>query len=279
MQKLIALLISTVLTGCMAMPVYADDAEIPSGQFGSKYDALAKGYWSDEHDLTWTWYGKSECVIIGNGPKYSDLYPEVTDREALLKDYVNYPGEGLTNFNHRGEPKANVDEEVLLLLREFVNSFDWIHSDELTRVKAVYERIAAGRNGNRYGSSGSSAGAWTVLRDQEGVCADYAREFKWLADYVGLECVIYEPEVLHAANMVRINGQWITVDAQMGKDFFDNTVTLPVDFHIEYNRKENAYKESPAFNRVQEQSRWEEQYWNGEITYEVLQEKVAELYR
>lgn len=217
MQKLIALLISTVLTGFMAMPVYAEDAEIPSGQFGSKYDASAKGYWSDEHNLTWTWYGKSEYVIIGNGPKYSDLDPEVTDREALLKDYVNYPGEGLTNFNHRGEPKANVDEEVLLLLREFVNSFDWIHSDELTRVKAVYERIAAGRNGNRYGSSGSSAGAWTVLRDQEGVCADDAREFKWLADYVGLECVIYEPEVLHAANMVRINGQWITVDAQMGR--------------------------------------------------------------
>lgn len=250
-----------------------------SRQFGSRPDSETKGYWSDKNNLTWTWWDGSGSVVIGNGPKYSDLHPEVTDREYLLKEYVNYPGEGMTNLNSWGEPKANIDERALQLLREFVNSFDWINSDELTRAQAVYERIALGRHGNRYGSSYASKGAWVVLQYNEGVCADYAREFKWLATYVGLECEAYEPSAIHAANLVRINGQWITIDAQLGTSFFDNGVTVPVDFATEYNRVEEEYKQSDAQKRWEQERELEEKYWNGEITYEELQKLGSEIYK
>lgn len=249
-----------------------------NSQFGSRPDSETKGYWSDKNNLTWTWWDGSGSVVIGNGPKYSDLHPEVTDREYLLKEYVNYPGEGMTNLNSWGEPKANIDEGALQLLREFVNSFDWINSDELTRAKAVYDRIALGRHGNRYGSSYASKGAWVVLQYKEGVCADYAREFKWLANYVGLECVTYEPSVVHAANLVRINGQWITIDAQLGMSFFDNGVTVPVDFDIEYNRVENEYKQTDTYQRSRKLVELNEQLNRGEITEEEFNQKVDELY-
>lgn len=249
--------------------------------FGSLPDSAAKGYWSNKENLTWTWWDGSGSVVIGNGPKYSDLHPEVTDREALLKEYVNYPGEGLTNLSSWGEPKANYDEETLQLLREFVNSFDWINSDELTRMKAVHDRIAVGNYGNKYGTEGITReyNGWSVLRDKGGICMNYAGEFWRLAQYVGLECVTYSPKVNHEICMVRINGQWITVDPSMEVSFWDNGVTVPVDFDIEYHRVENEFKQSDTYEKVQEENKLEEQYWNGEITYEELQKKVADLYK
>lgn len=249
--------------------------------FGSLPDSAAKGYWSNKENLTWTWWDGSGSVVIGNGSKYSDLHPEVTDREALLKEYVNYPGEGLTNLSSWGEPKANYDEETLQLLREFVNSFDWINSDELTRMKAVHDRIAVGNHGNKYGTEGITReyNGWSVLRDKGGICMNYAGEFWRLAQYVGLECVTYSPKVNHEICMVRINGQWITVDPSMEVSFWDNGVTVPVDFDIEYHRVENEFKQSDTYEKVQEENKLEEQYWNGEITYEELQKKVADLYK
>lgn len=258
-----------------------------SRKFTSLPEMSAEGYWKDKNNLTWTWWGESdgysssdgESVVIGNGPKYSDLHPGITDREHLLKEYVNYPGEGLTNLNSWGEPKANFDEDDLQLLREFVNSFDWINSDELTRAQAVYERIALGRHGNKYGSSYASTGAWRVLMHKEGVCADYAGEFKRLAEYIGLECVYYSPSVMHAANLVKINGQWISIDPQLGSPFFDNTSTVPVDFDIEYNRSEKEYNESESGQRMDKWTMLNEQYERGEITYEELEQKIIDLYK
>lgn len=249
-------------------------------QFGSRPDSATKGYWSDKRNLTWTWWDGSGSVVIGNGPKYSDLHPDVTDPEFLLKEYVNYPGEGMTNLSSWGEPKANYDDETLQLLKEFVNSFDWINSDELTRAKAVHDRIAVGNHGNKYGTKGITReyNGWSVLRDKGGYCMNYAGEYRRLAQYVGLDCVEYSPNINHKICMVKINGQWITVDPSMEVSFWDNGVTVPVDFQIEHGRKEQEFKNSDVYNRIQEQNKLEEKYWSGEITYEELQEKVAEIY-
>lgn len=251
------------------------DAAAPDS--GQAESASARGYWSDTDHLTWT-RSDGSVVVIGNGPRYADLHPEVTDREALLKEYVNNPGDGVANQNSKGEPKANYEEGALQLLREFVNSFDWIHSDELTRLKAVHDRIALGRHGNTYGSSNASRGAWRVLQYKEGVCSDYAWEFQQLANYVGLECVTYEPEVFHAACLVKINGQWITVDAQMPNALFDNTVTYPVDFDVEYNRKANEYSQSESGRRMDAWALLNEQLQQGVISEEEFNEKTEELW-
>lgn len=276
------LLLVLALAALMVIPSYASEwsgeGDSRDGLFGSRQDALAKGYWSDTTNLTWSWFDGGS-VVIGNGPTYRELHPEATDREVLLREYVNYPGEGLANLNSWGEPKANFDEEDLALLRDFVNSFDWIHSDELTRVKAVHDRIAVGRHENTYGSSRASAGAWKVLRYQEGICVDYAGEFRRLANYVGLECEVYAPQLNHEICMVRINGQWITLDASVSNALFDNTVTVPVDFDMEHGRMEREYQESGAYRLWEAHMVLNEQFYRGEITEEEFHKKVEELYR
>lgn len=276
MGKMRTVWIAGILAAVLASPVYAGEGR----QFGSIVDSAAKGYWSDKHNLTWTWFD-GDSVVIGNGPKYSDLHPEVTDREGLLKEYVNYPGEGMTNLNSWGEPKANYDEETLQLLKEFVNSFDWIHSDELTRTKAVHDRIAIGKHGNRYGFEGidtSKYNGWSVLRDKDGVCMNYAGEFRRLAEYIGLECVTYSPKVNHETCMVKINEQWITLDPSRDVSFWDNGFTVPVDYEVEYHRSANEYMQSESGKRMEKLRELNRQLEQGEISEEEFEKKADDIW-
>lgn len=235
----------------------------PPGTFGSRNDA--NGYWSKRGDegLEWTdWDGT--VYAIGRGPKFSEVHPEITDAEYFLKQNINYPGDQLGN-KPDGTPKASYDEVSIGLLQEFVGSFDWINADEYTRVRKVYDTIARGRNGNREGAG--KGASFDVLQHKTGVCADYASDFQRLASYVGLECVYYSPSYLHAACLVKINGQWITVDPYMPNDFFDNTITMPVDFEAEYYRYGKEIRESEEYKRQMEQIDLQRKAEAGEITW------------
>lgn len=58
-------------------------------------------------------------------------------------------------MEYEGEPKANYSWASVEELQKFVNSFDWIHLDEKTRLLYVHNRIANGEGGfnqNHYGS-------------------------------------------------------------------------------------------------------------------------------
>lgn len=233
--------------------------------FSTKLD-IEDGYWSDTDNLTWAFHGSGESVVIGAGPKFCDVYPEITDPEYFLKENVCYPGESFGILNSQGIAKADYTEGILPLLQEFVNSFDWIHSDEVTRLKAVHERIANGRSGNT--DSGSIAGSFVVLRTKSGDCSDYSWEFAKLCNYVGLDCVPYSSGPLHAANLVKINGQWITVDPYRTEGLFMNTITVPVDFEAEYNRYENEVKNSEAYKRVMDGAEAQREAEAGEITWQ-----------
>lgn len=286
-KTITATALAVVLVASIA---YASDNKSPL--FTTRPASSAQGYWSDKENLTWTWWGESdgyttedgESVLIGNGPRYSDLHPEVTDLEYLLKEYVNYPGDGLTNLNQWGEPKANFEVETLSLLQEFVNSFDWIHANELTRLKAVYNRIACGQNGNTYGYKKADAGA--ILRYKNGNCQNYAEEFQRLAKTVGLECVVYEPYYNHVSNMVKINGQWITVDPTVNAvgngGLFLNTETIPVDYETELKRYPEEQKQKDDYvqeqNQIKKVEELRDQYFRDEISYDELQQKIAEIY-
>ena len=234
---------------------------------GTRFDN--EGTWSDQNNLTWTFY-KGESVTIGRGPVFSDVHPEITDPEYYLKEAVLYPGEASGTLNSSGQLKSNYSEGTLPLLQEFVNSFDWIHADELTRLQKVHDRIANGRNGNEDQHSGKTipAVSFSVLQHKIGVCQDYAEEFKRLANYVGLECETYSSGPLHAACLVKINGQWLTVDPFIITSLYDNTVTIPVDFETEYNRYSNEVKSSEWYQQQMQQVDWQKQAENGEITWE-----------
>ena len=99
-------------------------------------------------------------------------------------------------------------------LKEFLHSFDWIHSDELTRATAIYERIAQGRSGNEYGRPAEEHKLLTfaALAGGKGICSDFATEYSRLAELMGLECEAYKPSLDHEVCLLKINGQWFHVE-------------------------------------------------------------------
>ena len=270
----------------------ANATSVFAATFGSIGDSAAKGTWSDTNNLTWTWWDGSGSVVIGAGPKFGDAHPEIIDPEYFLKENICYPGENVGARNSQGQPKANYTEGTLPLLQEFVNSFDWIHSDEVTRLKKVHDRIANGRNGNidQHTEGGIWGGgvSFTVLQNKKGVCRNYAGEFTKLCSYVGLECVTYTRAENHVACIVKINDQWIAVDPFIKTTLFDNGCTIPVDFDTEYHRWENEYKNSEEYKTGMDMAEAARKARAGEITwteyYQQLNpgmsvEEIKQLYR
>lgn len=188
------------------------------------------GIWKDTESLVWEWEnGRTEAY--GNGSIFSDLYPEINDREYYLKELVRYPGEVNPARNSKGELKANLSENAVAKLQNFVNGFDWIHADEKTRLQYVHDRIANGEgsfNNNHYGSPDGTKNL-PVLESGVGVCRDFAGEFKLLCRSVGLECEIYTPQYLHEACLVRIGNQWYATDPTSSLPLFSNMKTYPID--------------------------------------------------
>ena len=202
------------------------------------------GEWKDTESLRWEWQN-GEMSFYGNGSIFSEQHPEISDPEYYLKEAVRYPGEANPGWNTKGEPKANYSWASVEELQKFVNSFDWIHLDEKTRLLYVHNRIANGEGGfnqNHYGSP-EEAKDFPVLEGGVGVCRDFAEEFQFLCQIVGLECVTYTPEYLHDACLVRIGTQWYATDPTSSLPLFSNAKTYPVDFETEFYRYENKERE------------------------------------
>lgn len=194
------------------------------------------GYFSDPNTLTWEW-NDGTVVTYGRGPVFSDVHPEITDPEYYLKELTQYPGETGVVYNSQGNPKADYSDEAVAELQKFVNSFDWIHSDELTRAEMVFNRIANGFSGNYYKASMNPN--WCVLLEGHGVCKDFAEEFATMCRIVGLECVTYTPSYMHEACLLKIGNQWYAVDPTSGAQFYSDITTHPVDYETELHRYEN----------------------------------------
>lgn len=211
----------------------------PMTALAEKNDGVNGGYFSNRDNLTWT-ANDGTTTTYGRGPKFCDVRSDVIDLEYFLKEDMLYPGEGDSTMNSQGKPKANYPAEVVEELRIFVNSLDWIHSDESTRAEMVYKRIANGCNGNTYDYP--ERVGWGILMDGKGQCGEFSGEFQSLARYVGLECELYQPSERHRACLLKISGQWFAVDPTDGVGvFLSNGNMHPVDYETEYNRYANEF--------------------------------------
>ncbi|WP_368377548.1 hypothetical protein [[Clostridium] symbiosum] len=204
---------------------------------GQPNTGINGGQFTDWNTLTWTANDGTETTY-GRGPVFADIHPEITDPEYYLKEYYLYLGEVIGTVNSAGMTKQTDPTNALGVLKTFLNSFDWIHSDELTRAEKVFNRIANGHNGNIYDTTGVSGyeGGYRVLREGKGICQNFSDEFCGLANFVGLECETYYPSDAHQACLLKLNGQWFAVDPTSGTPFLSNATTYPVDYETEKNR-------------------------------------------
>lgn len=202
---------------------------LPSTAFAEMNSGVNGGYFSNFDTLTWT-ANDGTVTTYGRGSKFCDVRPDVTDPEYFLKEY---------NL----ETEGSYSPEIVSELKTFVRSFDWIHSDELTRATMVHDRIGNGCHGNTYEHSSED---YSVLMTGKGTCGNFSGEFRNLARFVGLECEVYTPSYLHQACLIKINGQWFATDptgAEREGLFLSNAVTYPVDYETEYNRYEQELEE------------------------------------
>lgn len=266
-ENFITIITTTVLTTALlvVIPLVAMAGQPNTGING--------GQFTDFNTLTWT-NNDGTDMTYGRGPVFSEVHPEITDPEYYLKEYYLYPGDDKTQ-NSKGEWKHNDPYNALEDLRNFVNSFDWIHADELTRAENVFKRIANGQNGNVYDTGGVSTyeGGYRILRTGIGICENFSDEFCGLAQFVGLECKTYTPSKAHQSCLLKINGQWFAVDPTSGTPMYSNNTTYPVDYETEKNRyalesdaEWDAYLKENPNSSLEQQFDMMDRLANGEIT-------------
>lgn len=218
-KGILAIAMAVVLTAALPFGAFAGIGMRWVGEDGTSTNG---GYFSDTDNFTWT-ANDGTVSTYGRGQKFSDVRPDVTDPEYFLKE---------ANLLESGAYAP----EIVAELRAFVNSFDWIHSDELTRANMVHDRISNGHHGNVYKYP---EGSWySVLMTGTGQCRDFSGEFKSLAKFVGLECEVYTPSDMHQACLIKISGQWFAIDPTASNPFFSNDKMHPVDYETEYYRWE-----------------------------------------
>lgn len=216
-KRMLAAAMTVVLTAALPFVAFAEVGMRWVNEDGTNTNG---GYFSDTENLTWT-ANDGTVSTYGRGTKFSDVRPDVTDLEYFLKE---------ANLLESG----TYAPEIVAELRAFVNSFDWIHSDELTRAKMVHDRVSNGHHGNVYKYP---EGSWySVLMTGTGQCGDFSGEFKSLAKFVGLECEVYTPSDMHQACLLKISGQWFAIDPTASNPFFSNDKMHPVDYETEYYR-------------------------------------------
>lgn len=222
--------IKVLFTATLAMVL---TVALPLTVMAKQDNKVNGGGFTNLETLTWT-ANDGTVTAYGRGPRFCDVYPEITDPEYFLKEMVRYQGEEVAPLNSKGQPKSDYGDEVLAELKVFVNSFDWIHADELTRANMVHDRVSNGYHGNTYNSP--QASSFSVLLTGTGQCGDFSSEFQRLAKYVGLECEVYDPSYMHQACLIKISGQWFATDPTSSLPFLSNSKTHPVDYETEYNR-------------------------------------------
>ena len=273
MKKMGKIMGTAVLAATLALGTVGNAVAANNGQHG--------GIYTDFNNLTWE-ANDGTVTVIGRGTVFSTVHPEITDPEYYLKELVRYPHEEAIVNNSQGQPKANYDQAALAEMRKFVNSFDWIHSDELTRYQKVHDRIANGANGNYYKAPD---GTFSVLLKGYGVCADFSEEFGFLCKIVGLEYVEYTPCDMHVAGLIKIGNQWFATDPTNTLPFISNGKTYPVDFETEYHRYEKEAEEREKKFMAENPDdpvailmRMDRQLAAGEITLEQYNAKYMEMY-
>lgn len=229
------------------------------------------GYWSNPDSMEWT-LQDGTANVYDRGPVFSELHPEITDPEYYLKERYHIGETG-----GKMQVKTVLTERETKELREFLNSFDWIHTDEAGRAERVYERIANGHSGNQYKMPAPSLRStrFPTLVGGLGLCENFADEYAELAALTGLQCEAYDSDLNHRACLLKIDGHWFRVDPTSSSTFFSNAAFCPADYDREKRRASEASKEKwDAYFREHPDSRMEEDFFMmdrlawGEITAE-----------
>ena len=119
--------------------------------------------------------------------------PEISDPEYYLKEAVRYPGKQIRGGIRRENRKqiiAGLRSKNCRNLSIVLTGFIWMKKRVFCMCITGLRNGEGGFNQNHYGSP-EEAKDFPVLEGGVGVCRDFAEEFQFLCQIVGLECDLH----------------------------------------------------------------------------------------
>ena len=123
-------------------------------------------------------------------------------------DYWNettYPIQAIAGINNVSYAEA---QKMVGIVRDFLNSFDWKNTDEMTKASKAAELVTNGTSYSYQPVQGYVAG---ILLNKAGACNHFAAAYHLLTRLMGMDSLqVVAPN--HEINYVKINGTWKEFD-------------------------------------------------------------------
>lgn len=135
------------------------------------------------------------CAL--SGEPYHDYWNETTD-----------PIQAIAGINNVSYAEA---QQMVGIVRDFLNSFDWKNADEMTKASKAAELVTNGTSYSYQPVQGYVAG---ILLNKAGACNHFAATYHLLTRLMGMDS-LHVTKTSHEINYIKINGFWKEFDGSL----------------------------------------------------------------
>ncbi len=136
--------------------------------------------------------------------------------DGVATDPIQY----IADANSLTYEQAN---QMIGMICDFLNSFDWRNADDLTKAQKAGEFIT---NGANYGKQQLPLGTiGNILLYKSGGCRSFAETYHLITRLLGMDSIVVET-YSHQWNYVKINGEWYYYDASAIAAYGSDTYNL-----------------------------------------------------
>ena len=167
-----------------------------------------------------------------------------TKKRAFSTTYNVYiqPAEGQTYFAKGFSSETQVKQAVQKINDEKNEVVSKLSGSKYNDIKAIHDYLI---DNIEYDESNTSIGMYTIygaLIEKKCVCEGYARTFKYLADFAGIECVLMQGTATnsrgvqekHAWNAVKLAGEWYLIDTTWDDPIISGSGIVMGNVHYRY---------------------------------------------
>lgn len=103
-------------------------------------------------------------------------------------------------------------QQMVAIVRDFLNSFDWKNADEQTKAQKAAELVT---DGAIYSQDVQGSYISNLLLNKKGACNDYSATYQLITRLMGMDSLHVHYTASHQWNYIKINGQWKKFDGTL----------------------------------------------------------------
>ncbi len=174
--------------------------------------------------------------VINDNPQFFYVNNNLNYQTSLVNDN---PVKAQVTFSYKEEFNSKKIDDINKELNYIKYSlyFKTINSTNFEKIKTCFDYLC---NTSTYDKSETDQSLYSILIENKGVCASYAKSFKYLMDFFDIPNYLVEGKLInsdeaHIWNMVELNGSWYHVDvtqADSNNNYIDYSYFLTTDKQI-----------------------------------------------